>query len=344
MANYFQSFSQEACRLNLLTESEFENLQLQSIQLLARQTERYTGGESSSVKVETAQSICQSIFYTIGIYLKSLPSLNLTLSELKQKPLLELYRNGQNLIKAQFDNAKQLFDAVRNNSISTDNHAYNDTIQNGIAVFFSSYDMDYGAHETPVSIDYPLCNDKMELVGVEYICDYLQKLYMENQFCKNFAQQDIHCLLRGYDTNDRLESIFISLKGNHPQPLVQFEDGQKIDDELFRTITNEIRECRYVSDKILIIQREIHSIADLVDILEAYCIFNDEFFEIFKSLGDTELALLLRKLPTHVIDTDCHFTENEKEWQNRLNCYLNKIDLSRKEGIRELAEKIDMNY
>ena len=60
---YFQSILQEACRLKLLTDSEFEYIQLQGIQLLAKQTERYTGGESSSVKVETAQTIMHSIFF-----------------------------------------------------------------------------------------------------------------------------------------------------------------------------------------------------------------------------------------------------------------------------------------
>lgn len=55
---------------------------------------------------------------------------------------------------------------------------------------------------------------------------------------------------------------------DHTQPVFQFEDGEKLDDESFRTIADEIRECRYVSDKISIIQRDIHSITDLVDILE----------------------------------------------------------------------------
>ncbi|MBU3183058.1 DUF6179 domain-containing protein [Clostridium psychrophilum] len=66
---YLQSILEEAYRLKLLTDSELENIQMQSIQLLAKQTERYTSGDSSSVKVETAESILQSIFYGIGVYL-----------------------------------------------------------------------------------------------------------------------------------------------------------------------------------------------------------------------------------------------------------------------------------
>ena len=433
---YFQSILKEAYRLNILTDSELENIQQQSIQLLAKQTERYTGGESSSVKVETAQSILQSIFYTIGIYLKSFPDTDMSIAVLKQKSLSELYQHGKKLIEIQLDDAKQLLNAIQNDSIVTDNCAYNDTIQNGIPIFFSAYTVDYAAHDTPASIDYPLSNDKMELVGIEYIYNYLQILFSENQFCENFTAHDIHCLLRGYNDhyqdllisifglvltnvvgsvlankntlqlniepldrhylqqklanmskdrlntmlqdasiqickefnisdrllqkhiaatvvdlsarlksaleNDRLASIFVSLKENQAQPVFQFEDGEKMNDELFRSITNEIRQCRYVSDKIAIIQREIHSITDLVDILEGYCIFDDEFFEIFQSLGDMELALLLKKLPTYMIDANYHYTEYEKEWHNRLNRFIKEINLPRKERIKELSNKINL--
>ena len=433
-AHYLQSILQEASRLNILSDSELENIQLQSLQLLARQTDRYTGGESSSVKVETAQSLLQSVFYTVGIYLKSLPDPDMSVAELKQKPLLELYRQGRKLTEVQLDNAKGLFNIIQDDCLVTDNYAYNDTIQNGISGFFSAYDADFAAHETPASIDYPLSNDQMDLVGIEYIYSYLQKLFWENQFCKNFTGHDINCLLRGYDdhyqdllinifglvlTNavgyvladkkclrlniepedrfylhqkmahlslekldemlqdasaqickelnitvkllqehiaaavinlsanlknalekNRLETVFVTLKEDHPKQIIQYEDGGKMDDELFRSIAEEIRQCRYVSDKIVIIQREIHSIIDLTDILEGSCIFDDEFSEVFQSLGDMELALLLKIMPTHVIDADHHFTENEKDWHKRLNCFFNEIDTARREGIRELSEKI----
>ena len=421
--HYFQSVLQEACRLNLLTDSELENIQLQCIQLLARQAERYTGGESSSIMEETAHNIFQSIFYTVGVYLKSLPDADISLEKLKQKPLTELYREGKKLVETQLEHAKQIYNQAQDNCITTGNHAYNDTLQNGIPAFFYAYDVDYAAHETPASIDYPLSSDKMELTGIEYINDYLQKLLMENQFCKNFTTHDIHCLLHGYDAhyqdllinifgvvltnaigcnladksarrlniepidrqylqqklvnmtknqldailhdaskqlfeefnisgellqtyitaaipdispriknaleNNRLEAVFISLKENHPQPAVRFEDGRKMDDELFRKIVDEIRQCRYVSDKIAIIRREIHSMADLVDILEGYCLFNDEFSQLFQSLGDMELALLSKRLPANGAASDLHYTENEKEWHQRLNIFLKEMDLVR---------------
>jgi len=426
---YFQSILQEACRLKLLTDSEFENIQLQCLQLLAKQTERYTGGESSSIKIETAQNILQSISYSIGVYLKNTSDTDKIVAMLKQKPLSELYQKGMELIKEQLDASKQLLHTIQNDCIITDNIAYNDTIQNGISSFFSDYDAEFASQDSSASIDYPICCDKMQLTGVEYIYDYLQKLSLENQFCKNFTDHDIHCLLQGYNDNykdllinifelvltnlvgsvltdndiiqlniepldrqylqqklsnlskyeldtmlqdastklnrefnisdklleehigmaipemsvrlrnaldnNRLDSIFISLKERCTQPVFQFEDGEKINDELFRKITSEIRECRYISDKISIIKREIHSITDLVDIFEGYCIFDNEFFDIFRSFEDMELALLLNR--------QSKYSEDEKEWHDRLNCFFKEIDLTRRDRIKKLSETINLD-
>lgn len=435
--HYFESILQEAYRMKLLTDSELENIQLQSIELLAKQTEFYTNGESSSVKVETAQSILQSVFYSIGLYLKSFPDTDMSIMALKQKKLSELYKQGKKLIERQINIAEQLLNAVRKNSIDTDNYAYDETIKTGIASFFSSYDADFAAHDTPAFIVYPLSTDKIDLAGIEYIYSYLQKLFLENQFCKKFDPHFINSVLRGYDEhyqdllinifervltnalgcilinknvfklniepsdrqclqqkledlpedkiisifqralvqlfaeldisdklsqeyisaavrvflpklkialrNHHIESIFVSPKEDDTQSVIQFEDGKRLDDELFRKIADEIRECRFASDKIAIIQKEIHSIIDLVDILEGDCLFDDEFYEVFKLLNDMELALLLKRLPSYTEDLSFHFTEDENKWQSKFRSFWNKINSKRRNSIKKTAEKIELD-
>lgn len=426
---YFQSILHEAYGLKLLSDSQFEKIQRQSIQLLTKQAERYTGKDSSSVKLEIGETIQQSIFYTIGIYLKSLPNPDRSLTILEQKSLLEIYQQGKELIETQLDRAKKMLTFIQDHSLVINNYAYNDTIQHGIPIFFPAYDACYAAQDTPASIDYPLSNDKMNLVGIEYIYSYLQKLILENEFCKNFTEYEIDCLLRGYDAgyqdllinifelvltnavgsilsnksmvqldiqpldrnhlqhklenlsneelckllkdahiqlckdlniknellinhiggtvidltvrlknaleNNCLESIFVNLKEHQSQPISQFDDGEKMNDELFRKVANAIRECRLVSDKIVLIQREIHSITDLVDILAGYCIFDNEYDEVFQSLGDKELAILIKRLPSYLLESDL-LPDTHKEWQLRLNKFYNEIDKTRKDVIKDL--------
>lgn len=432
--HYFQSIIEEAQNMKLLSDSELEDIQMQSIKLLTRVTERYTGGESSSVRVETAQSILQSILYSIGIYLKSFPDADMSLEEIKKTPLAELYKQGRKLIEKNINIAKHMLHLIQNERVKNENIAYNDTIENGLPEFFTGYDADYAAHDSPGSIDYPLNIDKMDLCGIEYIYNYLEKLYWENKFCKNFDAYDIDCVLRGYDEkyqdllvnifrivytnalgcilanknifrleiglmdrqymqekledlsenelnevlknasvklckelditneylltyisftieelskrlkkeleNDHLESIFVNYKEKAIKQVIHFMDGDKMDDDLFRAFATEIRECRFVSDKIAIINKEIHSISDLVDILEGACLFGNEFIEFFSTLGDNELAMLSNLLPVNKLDSI--LAESEKEWHVKLVEYFGGLDLTRRNSIIERADKIDL--
>lgn len=431
---YLQSILQEAYSLKILTESQLEDIQLQSLELLSKQIKRYTSGDSSSIRTETAQNILQSISYTVGIYLKNLNNIDICIDNIKQESLDNLYKQGKLLIIKQIDESKKLFYLIQKNCIATNNIAYNDTIKNGISYFFENYDLDFFAHDTPASIDYPLSNDKMDLVGIEYIYSFLQKLFWENKFCNNFKESYIHKVLLGFNNNypdllinifeliftnvlgcillekdifqlnietwerqflkqklssfskktliiklddtlnqiytnlnitdklmqkymatslkkiskvlmnnldnNQLKSIFITFKEDDLHKPYLFNDGPILDDELFRIIANEISECRYVSDKIAIIQKEIHSIIDLIDILEGSCIFEYEFFDIFHSFEDTYLSLLIKDIPINTTDIDCF--EYEKQWQSKLKEYLNQLDSNRKDSIIELSKIISL--
>jgi hypothetical protein len=430
---YFTALVEEAYRLGLLSDPQLERIRMQIIELLAGRTARYTAGASSSVRMETAQNILQSTLYTLGVRLKSLPEPDAAIPLLDQESLNDLYRQGRAIIGSRIDMAKQLFEAVRNQRISTGNLEYHETVDNGIAVFFAEYDPDFAAHETPSSIDYPLSLALPGLTGIEYIDAYLQQLLMENQFCHHFAPEEIESLLRGYDdhyqhllinifrlvlTNltgaalaeqsplrlalapsdyeylrekmrglseagldtlleeatlriceeftisdpllrryiaatirdlspqlkvtleqDQLEALFVPCKAKPEPSGLQFHDAPKMDDDSFRTLTEEIRDCRYVTDKIALIAREIHSLADLVDLLEGDCIFGAEFPRVFASLDDMQLALLMKKL----VDPDFNLTESEREWRLQLKGFLSELTSSRRERIESMAEKIKPN-
>lgn len=210
-AAYFTSILQEAYACGLLLDSDIEKIQLECIELLAYKSERYSSGDSSSIRVEAAESIMKSNLFTIGLYLKSLPDADCAAGELKTAMISEMYRKGRGLISDRFDAAKDIYKLVQKNKILTRNYTYNATLSdNGIWTFFRSYNPDYEAHETSASIDYQLCNPVTDQEGVEYIQRYLENLFLENEFCRNFNEEDIHHLLSGYDIGyeDLLINIF----------------------------------------------------------------------------------------------------------------------------------------
>jgi len=209
--SYFISLLQEACTCGLISQAEAENIQLGCIKLLAYKCERYSCGDSSSIRTETAESIMKSNLYTIGLYLKSLSDADFAAEELKGADISELYHKGRELINSRLKAAKYLYSLVRKGRLDTVNYTYNSTLSdNGIGSFFKLYDPDYGAHEASASIDYQLCIAVEGLEGVEYIQRYLSRLYLENDFCGNFSAEDIHHLLSGYDKGykDLLINIF----------------------------------------------------------------------------------------------------------------------------------------
>lgn len=415
-AGYFEFLIKEGARLSLITAGQLESLQYQLIALLAEQFNRWTGGQSSSVSVETGQRIQQSIFYTIGCYLKSLPDGERAFAELKDTSLQDLFLKGKQRIGVTRKEAEAMLRSLQENRFSTDLRAYNDTLTTGLPMFFSSYDTDYGAHETPASVDYPLGNDKMNLAGIEYIYDYLRKLQLENKFCAYFPNDAVHCLMRSYDhqykellfnvydlvltnaagrlllgrddmelrisdwdrqylqralsplpeeqigqrvdqaigrlcemlsisddrlldyirsssTNlkfrlehgletDSLERLFLSPEEEPQEPAILFEDKKKLDDDSFRSLADEIRECRLVSDKIALLSRASTGIEDLIDLLEGDCFFGEEYYDVFASLEDIQLTLLSKGLPLDPASADFLEKESRQEWQSRLHSFL----------------------
>ncbi len=438
--SYFQFLVQEGYRLSLIRPEELETLQYQIVELLAERFNRWTGGQSSSVPVETGQRIQHSAFYTIGYYLKSLPDAESALDELKSHALADLFQMGKERIETVRKEAEALFHTVQKEPFATDVLAYNDTLTEGLPMFFSSYDADFEAHDTPASIDYPLGNDKMNLTGVEYIYDYLRKLRLENEFCSFFDREEILSLLRGYDrqykellfniydlilTNavgcmllgrnarelrdqglyisdldrqylqkeltsvpsERLEELvdeavsslcsmlsisdpglvnyikssavnlksrlkhslevsglhrlFLSAAEEDRQSVIRFEDKPALEHDAFRRLADEIRGYRYVSDKLSLLRMKAPGIADLVDLLEGYCFFGEEYDEVFASLEDVQLALLTQKLPLDPVDRRLTEEEADREWKNSLYSWLSQIDPARAAAIFALTGRID---
>lgn len=424
--HYFQSLLQVLHSNDILNNKELENIQVQILDILRETANYYTKAESYSVRVEVAEQIMLSIYYTIGSVLKGKTSIKEKITLIKENAMKYLFSEGEKVLKIKIEESKELLKNVQKSKLKTSNYAYIDTIDYGIPLFFIEYDSRFAAHETQGSIDYPLAIDEMELVGIEYINEYLKKIDFENQFCSHFDSYEIENLLKSFDKNsdhilinifelvltnylgcmllgkggitlditdierrylknklgklkeekfnevisrivedifkeftindinfinyinktiykimpnikknieiNKLENTFITFK-NANENLIRYEDGESLENSRFKDITEEIRDCDKVENKIQIIREEIHSLRDLVDVLGSDCIFDYEFIEIFKALDDFEISLLLKNIPSDsVMDAD-YGTESEKEWHEKLKEYLDMINEEKKSKI-----------
>lgn len=196
---YFQSLLTEAYEQHEISETELESIQLDCFKLLADRTESYNDGASSSIQIEVAQVIMASNFYTIGLYLKSLPDLQAAMHALKNEPVAVQYQKGLKVVCRKMNVARHLYQMVCSSRIESVQCFYNAAIDEGLKRSLNKYNLDYEAHEVTTIIDYQLMNPVFDLAGVEYLVHYLHNLSLENMFCAMFRPGVIHAVMQECD-------------------------------------------------------------------------------------------------------------------------------------------------
>jgi hypothetical protein len=385
---YFRSLIEEASSIGMIDEEEVENIQYQCLELLTCKIEKLNHGESSSVRVETAEKIMISSLYTIGIWLKTMTT-DEALKEIKRTKISLLYDKGRKRIDTKLNSARYIHMMVLKNLLKTENYTYNATLKEGIRGFFKIYNPDYEAHEIRITADYPLSIPISNLAGIEFILKYLENVYYENMFCAYFSPADIEHLMLGYSedyknlviniydivfaaaigckiagkkaidlnltkiqlkvakdilsgkseeeirqlviesnidlqmelniNNNNLkeymqdslakvvsalinsaktntfESVFISKKFPELNNKFKFDYGIKMEDEFYRSIVEEIVQCRYLSDKLMIIKNKITSMADMDDLLLEDGLLENEINAVLQMLDMIEISALAKR-------------------------------------------------
>jgi len=424
---YFRSLIEEAVHLKMLTEKDVERIQYECFELLARKTESYTRGESSSIRVETAEKIMNSNLYTIGIWLKSFNSADDAVQELNETKISDLCEKGRKRIETKLKSAHHIHMMVMKNLVNTKNYTYNATIIEGISGFFKIYNPDYEAQEIHITADYPLSNPVESLAGIEFVLKYLECIYYENMFCSFFSPDDIHHLLSGYAEDycdliiniydhvltvaigckvaetfaanlnithvqrkyitrilsgksddeismiilkanrelqeelsinniylkhyienslakvisevinavqlNTIEKVFVEKKYPELNDKIYFLFGEKMDDEKYRSIVDEITQCRFLSDKILIIKNKISSLADLEDLLVDVELSEHEITAVIKELKAEEIAALAKYHPFVQKLEDEDISDAEKKLRQCLQSFIIREPLERRNFI-----------
>lgn len=197
--HYFQSLLEQAYMAEMLSDMQLEKIQFDCLSLLAKQTERYNSGDSSSIRVEEAQNLLASIMFTIGVWLKTYPTPDEAVAAVQKDGIYALYQNGRERIDQLLKSTKMLHSSIIGNLVQTKNVFYRSTIVDGIEGFFKRYYPEFAAQEIHITADYPVHHQMERLLGIEFIQKYLECINYENLFCAQFSAEDVHHLLCGYD-------------------------------------------------------------------------------------------------------------------------------------------------
>lgn len=160
--------------------------------LLAKQTERYTRGDSTSVTEEVAGELIASLWYTLTMVMDETHT---SYEHLLTDDLMPIVKQGQTILQDKLKDTRQLWEAVCRTAPDIQNFYYSDTLR-GIGDYFKHYDLYFFAHRKPVLIDYPLLNPPPETMqGLTYTEQYLKNMLAENLILHQFDIRSVICVL-----------------------------------------------------------------------------------------------------------------------------------------------------
>ena len=127
-----------------------------------------------------------------------------------------------------------------------------------------------------------------------------------------------------------IDSVFISFK--EEKEIIKYYDGTQVSNDVFKAVTEEIRNCTLVEDKIRLIRETFRSVEDLVDMLDAECLFDDEYLCYFKTLSEVEIVLLLKGA----------YEDSDKGWYKILKDFVLSFDEEKLREIERLKDNIEL--
>ena len=128
------------------------------------------------------------------------------------------------------------------------------------------------------SIDREEIKNKLGKLSLEELQEALLKyakrcceiLEIKNEALVNYIKKSTLKITSLIDESiklNRLETVFISFNEDNDNEIIEYTDGEKMNNSVFRKLSEEIRECSSIQDKIALIKNNIKSIEDLADML-----------------------------------------------------------------------------
>lgn len=199
-----------------LTPQDIQIIQAKLWEVLSGRAESFTMGGSSSLPIETAQSLLQSACFVIHHGLGEAAEPDAVKQNLVQGDYDTLFRAGLRAIEAQVKKGEALLKAALQTALDVENVAYRETFLE-LGLFFKRYHYHHLAHEIPCLLDYPLaCPVDEALLGIDYINEYIRRLIIENDFCGRFDPEKVALLLQSLSLHykEDLVNIYEAVTAN----------------------------------------------------------------------------------------------------------------------------------
>lgn len=173
-----------------LPEADRQAWQVRLWKLLRLQTERYTMGQSTSLRADTAQALLRSLCFSLDQLHRADPNRDL----LREMPDT-LLRDAAETVRRRVSRARLQYRRACRCLYQEESLSLAETLRS-IGGFFQAYDPDFFAAEVPCDIDYQLAHPVPEgLLGVAWLRDYLDRLLVEDTILRRFPPDSVRRVL-----------------------------------------------------------------------------------------------------------------------------------------------------
>lgn len=194
--------------------------------LLSERAAQYTHGESSSIPIETATELLNSLCFTLG--LNKIPA---SIRQFLQLGPGESYTQGIQRLKGKTVQGRSLWVQVQENLPALSSLSLTDTMHS-LGSCWQQYDIYFFAHQFPADIDYQLSQSVPEsFQSIDYAIEYLRRLLLECIFLRQFDPHICAGLLSTCcgDYNGLLVNLFEPVAINALGLILAGEEPKRLD-------------------------------------------------------------------------------------------------------------------
>lgn len=159
------------------------------------------------------------------------------------------------------------------------------------------------------------------------------------------AENNLRPRLQQALQNDSLDKLVITDLPNQ-EISVAFKQPEPMKDTDFRNLLNQLSQAADSQRKSNLIMDNIRTLTDFIDILEADCLFSQDYPVLFQHLGDLEIAMLASQITGHCRADAASLVQPpgsiylEKEWAAQLVLYLTNMSSDRRQVIEQLMGQL----
>jgi len=146
-ADYTNTLAAEALRVGLYTDADIDRIRLGLINTLAAVIEYYSGGESTSVRMDKANDFMACIQFNCDTYLKTLGDHKTAAEMLRDVRTEELYNRGYARNKELVEECRRVFENVKYTRLSEAPASYYRAIDVQIPHYLDNYDPRFNAQD-----------------------------------------------------------------------------------------------------------------------------------------------------------------------------------------------------